>query len=258
MAVAERTAINLFSKELSLNRNALVNELLEGKGDPRDLLQRRATRYSQPIKDSLEIAEDLSNFKKSHSEFYALADEIEQEILKGVVTVSEMGEVQFSPAHTAQVQLPVHLAASLIKSLSHLVIYFRHLATPNDFIIIDEPELNLHPDSQILVARILAKIVNKGFKVMISTHSDYIVRELNNLILLHKKPQFAAKYGYSLDCALAPESVQAILFDATTGIPKHLAVDDTGFEVEAMDRIINDLNNRSQDLFFNDSPDDSE
>jgi hypothetical protein len=75
---------------------------------------------------------------------------------------------------------------------------------------------------------------------------------------LHKKPQFAAKYGYSLDCALAPESVQAILFDATTGIPKHLAVDDTGFEVEAMDRIINDLNNRSQDLFFNDSPDDSE
>jgi predicted ATPase len=58
------------------------------------------------------------------------------------------------------------------------------LAQEGDFIIIDEPELNLHPDNQRKIARWLVRVVNAGFKVMITTHSDYIIREFNNLIML--------------------------------------------------------------------------
>lgn len=259
IAPAERIAINIFSKELSLKRNVLVDKLLELKevgkdDDPFDLIKRRATRYPLPIRDSLETSEDLNNFKKNTSEFAHFADEIEKEILKGQVLISKEGEVQYKPDKAKSLKLPIHLTASVVKSLSNLVIYFRHLATKGDFIIIDEPELNLHPDNQVIIARIIAKIVNKGFKVLISTHSDYIIRELNNLIMLRSKPNFAKKYNYSDDTLLNHSKVGAILFHYNTRKSVALEVTETGFEVETIDNVINELNERSQDLFFNADP----
>lgn len=259
IAPAERIAINIFSKELSLKRNVLVDKLLELKDvgkddDPFDLIKRRATRYPSPVRDSLEISEDLNNFKKNNSEFEYFADEIEREILKGQVLISKEGDVQFKPDKAKSLKLPIHLTASVVKSLSNLVIYFRHLATKGDFIIIDEPELNLHPDNQVIIAKIIAKIVNKGFKVLISTHSDYIIRELNNLIMLKSKPKFAKKYNYAEDTLLTHSKVGAILFHYNTRKSIALDVTETGFEVETIDNVINELNERSQDLFFNADP----
>jgi predicted ATPase len=44
--------------------------------------------------------------------------------------------------------------------------------------MVDEPELNLHPENQRRVARLFARLINLGIKVFITTHSDYIVKEL--------------------------------------------------------------------------------
>ncbi|MBK8444832.1 MAG: AAA family ATPase [Sphingobacteriales bacterium] len=257
IAPAERIAVNIFAKELSLKRSALIDDILERQKDiknPFDYISRRATRYPAPIRDSLEIAEDLANFSKQKSSFNDFADEIEREILKGQVLVSKEGEVEFIPKGTKKTKLPVHLSASVVKSLASLVIYFRHMASEGDFIIIDEPEMSLHPDNQVLMARIIAKIVNRGFKVLISTHSDYIVRELNNLIMLQAKPAFAKKYKYSADMMLDPEKIAVLLFrnDSRKAIP--ILVDTSGFEIETMDSVTHELNQRTQDLYFNEKP----
>ena len=34
------------------------------------------------------------------------------------------------------------------------------------------------------INKIIAKLINKGFRFIISTHSDYIIREFNNLVML--------------------------------------------------------------------------
>ncbi|MCH7401137.1 AAA family ATPase [Belliella kenyensis] len=256
IAPAERIAINIFSKELSLKRNVLVDKLLELKevgkdDDPFDLVKRRATRYPLPIRDSLETSEDLINFKKNTSDFAHFADEIEKEILKGQVLISKDGEVQYKPDKAKSLKLPIHLSASVVKSLSNLVIYFRHLAAKGDFIIIDEPELNLHPDNQVVIAKVIIKIVNRGFKVLISTHSDYIIREINNLIMMNNNPHFINKYNYSNEITINHERVGAILFHYEKRKCTNLEVTKTGFEVETIDKVINDLNNRAEDLFFN-------
>ena len=55
--------------------------------------------------------------------------------------------------------------------------------------MVDEPELNLHPENQRRIARLFARLANIGIKVFITTHSDFIVKELNTLIMLnHEKP----------------------------------------------------------------------
>ena len=56
----------------------------------------RSTRYPQPIRDGLEVAEDLTNLKKQNSPFLDFATELEEELLQGKVSVSSDGEVQFA------------------------------------------------------------------------------------------------------------------------------------------------------------------
>ena len=75
-------------------------------------------------------------------------------------------------------------SSSAVRSLLDIGFYLEHIAKKGDLLIIDEPELNLHPENQRCIARLLAKLVNYGIKVFITTHSDYIVKELNTLIML--------------------------------------------------------------------------
>ncbi|NEP42638.1 MAG: AAA family ATPase [Okeania sp. SIO2H7] len=52
-----------------------------------------------------------------------------------------------------------------------------------NFIHIEEPETHLHPSAQVAIAKLLAYLCNKGFRLVITTHSLFILYVLNNLIL---------------------------------------------------------------------------
>jgi energy-coupling factor transporter ATP-binding protein EcfA2 len=137
-----------------------------------------------------------------------------------------------------------------VKALAGLSFFLRHIAEKNQFLIIDEPELNLHPDNQRKVARVLARIVRSGIKVLISTHSDYIIRELNNLIMLSadKDGSVRQRLGYDEAETLSPSQVGAYLFDSEKANP--IPVTPTGIEVATIEREINALNTVSQDIYF--------
>ncbi|TAD95281.1 MAG: hypothetical protein EAZ97_15735, partial [Bacteroidetes bacterium] len=173
---AERSAINIFSRELTL----LGDKIFRSKDSSlKKFADKRINRYSKPIIDSLDIAGSLKESSEEDSFFDHLAIELEKSLLKGKVSIGNFDDLQYKPKKMDQ-SLEIHLTSSLVKSLSPLAFYLRHLAQKNDCIIIDEPELNLHPDNQILIARFLGRLVNEGFKVVISTHSDYIIKEINN------------------------------------------------------------------------------
>ena len=256
----ERNSIYTFSKELSIKRNILIDQMQDMSTkqiDPLDFLFKRTTRYPQPIRDGLEIAEDMSNLQKNESEYKEIAEKIEEELLQGKVSVSNEGEVQFASIKAKSKKLPIHLTASIVKTLSSLVFYLKHIDRKNDLIIIDEPELNLHPDNQIIIARIFARLINEGFRLLISTHSDYIVRELNNLIMLSSdRPEvntLREKFKYLSSEKIASEDVNAYYFDfrtkTTVGV-KQLPVSEFGFEVPSIDNTIDRLNNASEELFY--------
>lgn len=79
----------------------------------------------------------------------------------------------------------MYFSSSATKSLIELFFYIQHSAQKDDLLIIDEPELNLHPDNHMKIARLLAHLLNKGINIFITTHSDYLVKEINNLIRLN-------------------------------------------------------------------------
>ncbi len=251
---AERSAINIFSKELTL----LGNKILRSKD--KNLINfatERINRYPQPIKDSLDIAENLKDLTKKISDFAYLAVELEKNILKGNIVVGEFDDLQYKP-NGVENSLEIHLTSSLVKSLSPIAFYLRHLAQKNDCIIIDEPELNLHPDNQILVARFLGRLVNEGFKVIVSTHSDYIVKEINNLVMLstesEARNELLIKYGYSEKETIKPEQIEALLFrlpkNGVMVTPEKIAITPTGLSIKTIDEVIDKLDTMTENIYY--------
>lgn len=260
----ERNSIYTFSDELSINNNErfeLIKELSAGKKDinPIELFFKRTTRYPQPIRDGLRVAEDLENIQKNNSLFFDFAEEIENELLKGKVGITSEGNVEFASEKAPRIKLSFHQSSSIVKTLSSLVIYLKHLASYNDLLIIDEPELNLHPDNQVKLTRIFARLINKGLRLVISTHSDYIIREINNLIMFSNvdaKEDFSSIYNYNKGEYINLNDVSAYFFNYKNERAKQtevtpIKIDKYGFEVETLDKTIDYLSEISNDLFFN-------
>lgn len=259
----ERNSIYTFSKELSINRNLLIDQMQELNNNahksPMELFFRSSTRYPQAIRDGLYVANDLNEIQKHNSPFLEFADALESDLLHGKVNIGKEGEVYFCPEKFKSAKMPIHLSASIIKTLTSLVLYLRHRANRNDLIIIDEPELNLHPDNQVVLARLFARLINQGFRLLVSTHSDYIIREFNNLIMLgamqDSKQSRAMKLGnYTVDEQLKAEDVGVYFFDFNFRGQKKVKVQsievtNTGFDIQTIDETINKQSNISQDLY---------
>jgi predicted ATPase len=261
----ERNSIFTFSKELSISKQEAVDHFhamtSKDKVDKMELLFKRTTRYPSPIKEGLMIADDLAEIKKNKSRYADFATQIENELLHGKVEVNSDGEIQFKPDKSPKKQLPIHMTASIIKSLSSLVIYLKHIATENDLIIIDEPEINLHPDNQVLIARLFARLMKNGFRLLISTHSDYIVREFNNLIMLDStKPEvqkLKQEFGYNSDESINKNDIGVHYFNFPLKkvgnkqvVIESLSIGSSGFEIPSVDEAIEMQNNISEKLFY--------
>ena len=71
---------------------------------------------------------------------------------------------------------------------------------PGDVIMIEEPEISLHPDSQALLPELFAEVIGEGKQVMITTHSEFLLlamsRPIRNKLI---KPDDIAVYHVTKD-----------------------------------------------------------
>lgn len=260
MLTVERNSIYTFKTELSLSRNELIDQIQQtGKSeiDVLSIINRSSRRYPQAVRSSLRIANDLENISKKESKFADVATMIEQDLLLGEVSTTKNGDVEFQGRGMAKgKRLPFHLSSSIVKTMASLVIYLRHLANVGDTLIVDEPEMNFHPDVQVMLARIFAMLSTRGLRVVVSTHSDYIIREINNLIMAgtisrdeHK--QLPHGIGYSQDMLLDREDMSVLYFERkgkTSVQVNALQIDNDGFVMPSMDEAIADQNMTSEKL----------
>lgn len=114
-----------------------------------------------------------------------LAEGVEQRVLNGRVEVNtgEVGYPAFSyrPSGWRQ-DLPLMRASSMVSEIAPVVLYLRHVVRKGDLLIIEEPESHLHPAKQTTFARELATIVNAGVRVVMTTHSEWFLEQIGNLV----------------------------------------------------------------------------
>lgn len=256
---AERLGISLFYKELDFTKNRLV-ELLQQLRDektresflPFDLIEGISSRYALPVKDNIDFTRDLSNIQRDRSEIFEseLFDRI-TDMMEGYYR-STNDEVRFISKARKQnsFDIPLHRASSSARGLSDIYFFLRHVANRNHLLIIDEPESHLDTANQVQFARLLARLVKAGVRVLITTHSDYLLKEINNLIMLSKqfksKNRILKKLKYEKDDFLHPQSVRAYV--AENGSLTPCKIDQFGIDMPVFDKTIDELNRASNEL----------
>lgn len=190
IASAERTGAAIFRKELNFARNRLLEEMssMEKDINPFELLSKVYTDYALPVKSNVDFTRQLEELARKDSFITKKHPEILDDftdIIGGDYLVTKNDELYFVPKGK-RIKLTMDESSSAVRSLLDIGFYIRHVAAPGDLLMVDEPELNLHPENQRRVARLFARLVNIGIKVFITTHSDYIIKELNTLIMLNQ------------------------------------------------------------------------
>jgi len=109
---------------------------------------------------------------------------IEKTILKGRVNIDNTEESKI-PNFSYQPNgwkegMPLASASSMFSELAPIVLFLQYEIKPGMLLIIEEPESHLHPAMQAELANQLAKLVNEGIRVVVTTHSEWVVEALAN------------------------------------------------------------------------------
>lgn len=145
-----------------------------------------------------------------------LAQNLEQTLLRGAVRV-EQSQINY-PSFVYKPEgwkrdLPLMNASSMVSELAPVVLYLRHVVQPGDLLIIEEPESHLHPAMQVEFTRQLAAAVQAGVRILITTHSEWVLEELANLVRLSELPKERRTGINDADVVLTPDQVGAWFFE---------------------------------------------
>lgn len=275
IASAERTGAAIFRKELDFARNRLLEQMSSERNvDPYILLDKVYADYALPVRRNVDFTRNLEDVSRQESfiakRHHGLLGDFSR-IIGGQYKVVR-NELYYVPDANKRLRLTMDESSSAVRSLLDIGFYLHHVAKPNDLLIVDEPELNLHPENQRKIARLFARLVNIGVKVFITTHSDYIIKEINTLIMLNQPSKTAARVRvrekYCQEELIRADRIrvymaeeQLILLEGnkkrTSAMTLVRADIDPvlGIEAESFDKTIDDMNRIQESLFFTEEDD---
>ena len=175
-----------------------------------------------------------------------IADALASDVLAGriILKPSPTGypEFRYRPQATKQ-DISLTRSSSMVSELAPLVLFIRGLVRPGDTLIIEEPEAHLHPAAQTHMAATLARLVRAGVRVLVTTHSDWMLQEIGNLMRIGMLKEKDALKKETNDWLL-PEEVGAWHFQKDQPV-KEIGFDHTvGIEPEDYEDVAESLYNR--------------
>ncbi len=182
--------------------------------DARGILSKSGGMYQEFVTDM----QELKRLRPRRDEKVSEACHIVQEdVLKGSIDVVD-NELYYNTG-SLPTPLPITAAASSIKEVAPFALLMQKGWLPYVSTLFEEPESHLHPHLQMKVADILGFAVAEGARIQITTHSDYLLRRISDLIRLslladqyndkEKFIDFCRKYSFYPEAAIKPEDVAA-------------------------------------------------
>lgn len=216
-----------------------------------------ATRLGEPTIDFIQTFADFKtgNIKSNLFKFNIndnsldssnkLIKFLEENIIKG--KIKEKRNEQDYTSYFLRIEdkeLDLHLASSATLETLPFIVFLKNTDNiPHTLFVIEEPEAHLHPKAQIQMAKFIVLLANTGAKVLVTTHSDYILNEINNCIKLssiEKNDEFA----------ISKDDVSSYLFkneEYETSVTE-LDIDKYGISNDIFDEVLDELLDRSENL----------
>lgn len=130
---------------------------------------------------------DLVELGSSESgDFAEEAGRLEQDVLHGEIGLR--GDPDTSPEviyRASSGEYPLGRTSSMVSELAPVVLYLRHRLHQGDLLLIEEPEAALHPGTQVAFAKCLVRLLNSGLRIVVTTHSEFFVQQINNAIVAY-------------------------------------------------------------------------
>ena len=196
------------------------------------------------------VSSQPARVRRDREDLHRLGKRIEDGILGGAVEVGGLPGVAW-PHFTYLPRgwksgLPLTSASSMVSELAPVVLYLRHVVSPDDLLIIDEPESHLHPAMQVAFTRQIATIAGAGVRVLLTTHSEWMLEALGNVVGHAGLPGRGAGQGGGE--FLNPNSVGVWLFEPAEpgrgSTVREIALDaDTGLYPSGFDSVASVLHN---------------
>ena len=188
-----------------------------------------------------------------------IADTLEREVLDGQILINRASaggypEFVYQPRKTNEI-IRLTRVSSMVSELAPVVLFLRAVINRGDMLIIEEPEAHLHPAAQTEMAKTLGRLVRAGVRVVVTTHSDWLLKEIGNLV---REGELKDKTGQPdrenlLPSSLQPSDVGVWQF-RKDGTSKGATVEEIpydrieGVEPEEYEYVSEALYNRSADL----------
>jgi predicted ATPase len=140
---------------------------------------------SIPVSDYILNIAAINSSKQG--EFGNFVDFLEEKVIEGSVIFDDLQKkLQYKSNRTGLVT-ELHEASSMIAEISPLVAYLKYiLPKKNSILFIEEPEAHLHPKVQVEMMKVFVDLAKSGVKIVMTTHSDFMMNELSNLLLEKK------------------------------------------------------------------------
>jgi len=164
------------------------------------------------LNELIEIDRPKRGMRKKSNKNDIIAGKIEELILEGSVSITRSPHVNYPRfsyrPHGWRNDLALANASSMVSELAPVVLYLRHMIKPGNVLIVEEPESHLHPAMQVKFTRQLAALIRAGVRVIVTTHSEWLLEELANIVHRSRIPR-AKRKG---EIALREDDVGAWLF----------------------------------------------
>lgn len=183
---ANRTGIYLIMSSFS----SIIAELTKSRGYVRNIPSIDLPMLSADVAD---YSIRLSNINSSETNdiLHDFTQKIEKDILKGKVDFDDSNKkIVFYPDNN-NLSLDLGETSSMIAEISIITVFFKYVIKKyNDsnekignLVIIEEPESHLHPKTQVALMELFAELPKYGIKLIVTSHSDFMMDKLSNMIL---------------------------------------------------------------------------
>ncbi|AEM23004.1 hypothetical protein Bint_2398 [Brachyspira intermedia PWS/A] len=223
-----------------------------------------SNNYYSNVNDKLELTLPIRDFffKLSYLNFNEniskknIVDLLENKIINGKIYLDNMPSPKVHyKSNNSDIDLKMHVSSAVITEIATLILFLKY-SKHNEDIIMEEPEISLHPELQQQLTRVFIKLINKGIHILITTHSDTIVQHINNMIKLNsndeeRKKYLMNKYGYDEDDLISEDMVRMYQFDIEedgfTKVTK-LESSEYGFEVPTFNKVLKKISDEIYDF----------